>query len=595
MKIRFIIPIAALLISGCSDDPVRPESTQDLAFTPSFALVVPLTTLMDRLADSGIDPAGRNVVGASRFAVNWWDPGQPARWSPGYGIGMLGTPDIAGITAYGDFVTNSHYVSAANVYVGTTCHAVYWRERNAQRPPAVTNPAITRHILPPAEGNGCLQIQAITEVDGTFARGEGAFTIVGSAGPHQAERAYRFDVSATDEVTVTQLPGPPATVGVDHYTRAFDVNDDAGIIVGSFFTGGTGRRVVSWSLADNAVTDWNIPGEGFAVNSSGTVVGTNIGVTNHGFVSTGPGNSTEIVVGSNGTFMTDISDQGAMIGDAHSGIISGFVIMNGMTATRPGMEFKGISKRGVIVGVSNSEFLGSAILNARRDLDDDGVADVEDNCPVRWNSDQNDVDVDGAGDYCDPDFPPVAVNLTASHTTRPEGGRFIFNYDRFFDPGEQYPVDVSWDTDLTKVGEWDFMPNNRGKRVTYTDEGEYQVTLSMTNAMSNTMEHTWTVTVTNLAPIVTIHGSNGLTAGAPTALLLNIRDPGPQDVITYTIDWDDGTAVENYECESHDACDNGLPMERTHTYASPGARKITVTAQDEDGGSRIRYHSLTVE
>ena len=44
-----------------------------------------------------------------------------------------------------------------------------------------------------------------------------------------------------------------------------------------------------------------------------------------------------------------------------------------------------------------------ACLSADGDLDRDGVADVDDNCPAQINPDQNDSDADGLGDVCDPD------------------------------------------------------------------------------------------------------------------------------------------------------------------------------------------------
>jgi len=37
------------------------------------------------------------------------------------------------------------------------------------------------------------------------------------------------------------------------------------------------------------------------------------------------------------------------------------------------------------------------------DSDNDGVVDVEDNCPTEPNPDQTDTDLDGVGDLCDPD------------------------------------------------------------------------------------------------------------------------------------------------------------------------------------------------
>ena len=45
------------------------------------------------------------------------------------------------------------------------------------------------------------------------------------------------------------------------------------------------------------------------------------------------------------------------------------------------------------------------------DGDNDGVADVFDNCPSRANADQADEDADGRGDRCDPKAMPWLMLL----------------------------------------------------------------------------------------------------------------------------------------------------------------------------------------
>jgi len=45
------------------------------------------------------------------------------------------------------------------------------------------------------------------------------------------------------------------------------------------------------------------------------------------------------------------------------------------------------------------------------DDDNDGIGDVEDNCPLTPNIDQSDFDLDGEGDACDGDGVPIDLDL----------------------------------------------------------------------------------------------------------------------------------------------------------------------------------------
>ena len=52
-----------------------------------------------------------------------------------------------------------------------------------------------------------------------------------------------------------------------------------------------------------------------------------------------------------------------------------------------------------------SASISSPFIVKPRDTDNDGIPDIDDNCPNVANPDQADDDYDGVGNYCDPDFP----------------------------------------------------------------------------------------------------------------------------------------------------------------------------------------------
>lgn len=55
------------------------------------------------------------------------------------------------------------------------------------------------------------------------------------------------------------------------------------------------------------------------------------------------------------------------------------------------------------------------------DLDNDGIVDSIDNCPVHANSDQSDIDHDGVGDVCDPDSTPPLIASSVTGTSGTNG------------------------------------------------------------------------------------------------------------------------------------------------------------------------------
>jgi hypothetical protein len=82
------------------------------------------------------------------------------------------------------------------------------------------------------------------------------------------------------------------------------------------------------------------------------------------------------------------------------------------------------------------------------------------------------------------------------------------------------------------------------------------------------------VTVTNVAPTLTLSGAATVAEGSPYTLTLSASDPGADSLTGWTISWGDGS-VETVA---------GSATFATHTYADgPVSYTISATATDEDG------------
>ena len=136
----------------------------------------------------------------------------------------------------------------------------------------------------------------------------------------------------------------------------------------------------------------------------------------------------------------------------------------------------------------------------------------------------------------------VAPVITApSNQTADEGDNHTFDLGSFSDPGTDTPwqVVIDWgDSSTTPV-----QPGRPGTIAdtahTYADNGTYTVTITVTEEAGSgpgSDSKTFSVTVANVDPVVTLLGANSTTEGASEHYTFSITDAGTAD--TFTVDAD---------------------------------------------------------
>jgi PKD repeat protein len=114
---------------------------------------------------------------------------------------------------------------------------------------------------------------------------------------------------------------------------------------------------------------------------------------------------------------------------------------------------------------------------------------------------------------------------------------------------------------------------------TYADDGNYDVTLKVTDSSGFVVADKYSLTVNNLSPTVEAGNNLVYSPGQSVAFSGSFTDPGILD--THTIEWDfgDGTSATG-------------TLTPTHSYTSVGAYTIKLTVSDDDGG--VGSDTLTV-
>ncbi|MDX9871934.1 MAG: PKD domain-containing protein, partial [Clostridia bacterium] len=122
---------------------------------------------------------------------------------------------------------------------------------------------------------------------------------------------------------------------------------------------------------------------------------------------------------------------------------------------------------------------------------------------------------------------------------------------------------------------------------TYADNGEYTVTVKLTDIDGDVYEDSFTAEAVNVAPTVQVDPVKDLIRGESFTLSGSIADPGA-DTWTAAIDFGDGGGNRELKLGSDKT------FSASHTYNSSGYYTITVTVTDDDGGIGQAGQRVTV-
>ncbi|HMC64995.1 MAG TPA: PKD domain-containing protein, partial [Gemmataceae bacterium] len=124
----------------------------------------------------------------------------------------------------------------------------------------------------------------------------------------------------------------------------------------------------------------------------------------------------------------------------------------------------------------------------------------------------------------------------------------------------------------------------------YPQDGNYPVTLSVTDTGGSIATDLIQVIVHNLAPVVPPLAGIQAGEGDQASLETSFTDAGVLDMHTATVDWGDGSRSTATVTES---AGSGT-VAATHVYADNGAYTVSLQVQDRDGGSAGRTAAATI-
>lgn len=132
--------------------------------------------------------------------------------------------------------------------------------------------------------------------------------------------------------------------------------------------------------------------------------------------------------------------------------------------------------------------------------------------------------------------------------------------------------------------DWEFGDGASGSGVnvghTYEQDGDYTVTLTVTNPDGQSNAMSKPISVVNVAPFIDSYSvPETACVGAPVEALVHFFDAG-QDILTATWDWGDMTGEE-----TRGPFTGSGELDESHVYTAPGEYMISLCITDDGGGS----------
>jgi hypothetical protein len=144
--------------------------------------------------------------------------------------------------------------------------------------------------------------------------------------------------------------------------------------------------------------------------------------------------------------------------------------------------------------------------------------------------------------------------------------------------GLTYTWDLDGDGIFGETGAGATRGNESGAAVTFSaagldGPGSFVVSLRVRDVNGVTSTTPATISITNVAPTLSITGSNAVAEGSSYMLNLTSSDPGVDTITQWIINWGDGSTQTV----------QGHPSTVSHVFADDGAYTISASATDEDG------------